>query len=129
MDKVSVGVILFVMMVGIFVEGIIIIENVVYELEIVDIVIFLNVMGVKILGVGIGIIIIEGVECLIGCIYCIVVDCIEIGIFLIVVVVFGGKIICYGIKVDIFEVVIEKLCEVGMEVSVIEDIIMFDLKG
>lgn len=50
MDKVSVGVMVIIMCVVILVEGIMIIENVVCELEIVDIVNFLIMLGVKISG-------------------------------------------------------------------------------
>lgn len=66
MDKVSVGVIIIIMCVVMLVEGKMILDNVVCELEIVDIVLFLNKLGVKVFGVGIDIIIIEGVECLGG---------------------------------------------------------------
>lgn len=52
MDIVSVGVIENLMMVVVLVDGEIVIENVVCELEIVDLVNCLNSMGVKIIGVG-----------------------------------------------------------------------------
>lgn len=65
-------------------------------------------MGVKILGVGIDKIIIEGVEILNGCDYCVLLDCIEIGIFFVVVVVIGGKICCIYVVLDIFDVVLDK---------------------
>lgn len=50
------------MMVVVKVKGIIIIENVVCELEIVDLVNILNKMGVYVYGVGIEIMCIEGVD-------------------------------------------------------------------
>lgn len=46
MDMVFVGVMINVILVVVCVEGVMIIENVVWELEIVDFVIFLNNMGV-----------------------------------------------------------------------------------
>lgn len=97
MDKVSVGVIVIIMCVVMLVEGMIIIENVVCELEIVDIVNFLVMLGVKIVGQGIDCIMIEGVECLGGGVYCVLLDCIEMGIFLVVVVIFCGKIFCCNV--------------------------------
>lgn len=66
-------------------------------------------MGVKISGVGSDKIIIEGVEILNGCDYVVLFDCIEIGIFLVVVVVIGGKICCIYVVLDILDVVLDKL--------------------
>lgn len=129
MDKVSVGVIVIIMSVVMFVEGMMIIENVVCELEIVDIVNFLNVLGVKIIGQGSDCIIIEGVQCLGGGVYCVLFDCIEIGIFLVVVVIFGGKIFCCNVQLDILDVVLVKLCDVGVDIEMGEDWISFDMYG
>lgn len=50
------------MMVVVCVKGIIIIENVVCEFEIVDLVNILNKMGVNVIGVGIEMMCIEGVD-------------------------------------------------------------------
>lgn len=73
-DVVLVGVIINVMIVVIFVEGVIVLENVVKELYVVDVVNFLNFMGVNIKGVGIDVIRIIGVESLKGCVYSVVLD-------------------------------------------------------
>lgn len=58
-----------------------------------------------------------------------VVDCIEIGMFFVVVVVFCGKVICCNINVYLFEVVLVKLEEVGVKVEMGEDWISFDMMG
>lgn len=129
MDKVSVGVTVIIMCVVILVEGITIIENVVCELEIVDIVNFLITLGVKISGQGIDCIVIEGVECLGGGVYRVLLDCIEIGIFLVAAAIFCGKIICCNVQLDIFDVVLVKLCDVGVDIEVGEDWISLDMYG
>lgn len=69
MDIVSVGVIINIIIVVVKVNGCMVIENVVCELEIIDVVIFLNNMGVYICGVGIDVIIIEGVKLFYGMCY------------------------------------------------------------
>lgn len=56
LDVVFVGVMINIILVVVKVYGMIMIENVVKEFEIIDLVIFLNNMGVKIWGVGIDVI-------------------------------------------------------------------------
>lgn len=129
MDKVSVGVMIIIMCVVILVEGIIVLDNVVCELEIVDMVMFFNKLGVKIFGAGMDSIIIEGVECFGGGKYVVVFDCIETGIFLVVVVVLCGKIVCCNIYVYLLEVVLVKFEEVGVEIECGEDWISLDMIG
>lgn len=129
MEMVSVGVIENLFMVVMLVDGKIVFENVVCEFEIIDFVNCLIVMGVKISGVGISCIEIEGVELLFGCEYSIFLDCIEIGIFLVVVVMVGGEVLCKNIDYYSLDFVIEKLCVMNVLVEVIDNSIYFDMCG
>lgn len=109
MDMVFIGVIINVMLVVVKVKGKMIIENVVCELEIIDIVILLNNMGVKVWGVGMDVIWIEGVEELYGCCYLIILDWIEVGIYLVMVVVMGEGIKVWNVIYEYLESFIVKL--------------------
>lgn len=129
MDKVSVGVMVIIMCVVILAEGITIIENVARESEIVDIANFLITLGAKISGQGIDRIVIEGVERLGGGVYRVLSDRIEIGIFLVAAAIFRGKIICRNAQLDIFDVVLAKLRDVGADIEVGEDWISLDMYG
>lgn len=90
-----VGVIENIIFVFIFCDGEVVIKNVVKELEIVDFCYFLNKFGVKIRGVGIYIIKIEGVRKLKSeeVVYKVIFDRIVVGIYLCVVVVCGGEVV------------------------------------
>lgn len=46
--------------------------------------------------------------------YVVIFDWIEVGMFLCVVVVVGGDVMLMGVCLYIFDVVIDKLCEVGV---------------
>lgn len=117
------------MMVVVLVNGCIVLQNVVCELEVVDLVNCLNVMGVNVQGVGFDIIVIEGVKCFGGVCYDVLFDCIEIGIYLVVVVVIGGWVKLKDIDLIIFEVVLQKLEEVGVYISIGSNWIELDMKG
>lgn len=109
------------MMVVIFVDGIMMMENVVCEFEIVDLVNYLNQMGVKVIGVGIEMICIEGVKVMYGCDYSIVQDWIEVGIFMVVVVVIQGNVLVEDVIVEYNKLLILKMCEMG--VIVMEELV------
>lgn len=116
LDFLFVGVIENIMMVVFLVEGIIIIENVVEELEIVDLVNFLNEMGVDVKGVGINIIKIKGVKELKGVEYNVILDRIEVVIYMVVVVMIKGDIIVENVLMEYLKLVVVKLREVGCEI-------------
>lgn len=126
-DMVSVIGIENVLMGVVLVEGIIVFDNCVMELEVIDLVYCLIVLGVKIEGLGIVCLVIEGVECLFGGCYEVLFDCIEIGIFLVVVVMIGGKVMVNCVCLNIMDVVLFKLVEVGVKIEIIEDIIILDM--
>lgn len=104
-------------MVVVLVEGIIMLENVVKEFEIVDLVNYINGMGGKICGVGIGIIKIEGVEKFYGVKYYIIFDCIEVGIFMVVVVIIEGNVLVKGVVFEYFIFLIVKMEEMGVMIK------------
>lgn len=66
-------------------------------------------MGVKVWGVGIDVICIEGVEVLYGCCYFMIFDCIEVGIYLVLVVVVGKGIKVKNVIFEYLESFIVKL--------------------
>lgn len=129
LDVVFVGVIINFMFVVVKVKGIIIIENVVKELYVVDIVNFLNSMGVKIKGVGIDVIRIEGVDKFYLIKYVIIFDQIEVGIYMIVVCVIKGYVIVKNVIFKYLELFIVKFVEMGVEVIIYEDSIEVICRG
>lgn len=104
-------------MVVLLVKGKILIENVVKEFEIVDLVNYINEMGGRIIGVGIDIIIINGVELLYGVEYVIILDRIEVGILLIVGVIMCGDIFVCGVIKEYMVSLVYKLEEMGVELD------------
>lgn len=104
-------------MVVLLVKGKILIENVVKEFEIVDLVNYINEMGGRIIGVGIDIIIINGVELLYGVEYVIILDRIEVGILLIVGVIICGDIFVCGVIKEYMVSLVYKLEEMGVELD------------
>lgn len=128
-DMVIVGGIENILMVVVLVEGVIMICNVVCEFEIMDFVKMLIVMGVKIEGLDIDILVVIGVEKLYGCEYVVVVDCIEMGLYLVVVVIIGGCVKIIYIDLILMELVLEKFEEMGVEVICGDDWIELDMMG
>lgn len=104
-------------MVVLLVKGKILIENVVKEFEIIDLVNYINEMGGRIIGVGIDIIIINGVELLYGVEYVIILDRIEVGILLIVGVIMCGDIFVCGVIKEYMVSLVYKLEEMGVELD------------
>lgn len=71
-------------------------------------------MGVRVIGVGIEVIRIEGVKELIVIEYFIILDCIEVGIFMIVVVIIGGNVLIEDVVFEYISLLIVKFEEMGV---------------
>ena len=114
LDFPSVGATENIMMASVFAEGTTIIENAAEEPEIWDLAQFLNKMGAKIEGAGLGKITIEGVKSLKGIEYTPIYDRIEAGTFMIAAGITNSKIKINGINEEHLRPVIEKLKECGL---------------
>jgi UDP-N-acetylglucosamine 1-carboxyvinyltransferase len=117
LDFPSVGATENVMMASVFAEGTTIIENAAEEPEIWDLARFLNKMGAKIKGAGLGKITIEGVKSLKGTTYTPIYDRIEAGTFMIAAAITNSKIKINGANEEHLRPVIEKLKECGVVFS------------
>lgn len=114
LDFPSVGATENIMMASVFAEGTTIIENAAEEPEIWDLAEFLNKMGAKIEGAGLGKITIEGVRSLKGIEYTPIYDRIEAGTFMIAAGITNSKIKINGVNEEHLRPVIEKLKECGI---------------
>ena len=114
LDFPSVGATENIMMASVFAEGTTIIENAAEEPEIWDLAEFLNKMGAKIEGAGLGKITIEGVKSLKGIKYTPIYDRIEAGTFMIAAGITNSKIKINGVNEEHLRPVIEKLKECGI---------------
>ena len=117
LDFPSVGATENIMMASVFAEGTTIIENAAEEPEIWDLARFLNKMGAKIKGAGLGKITIEGVKSLKGITYTPIYDRIEAGTFMIAAAITNSKIKINGANEEHLRPVIEKLKECGVVFS------------
>lgn len=117
LDFPSVGATENIMMASVFAKGTTIIENAAEEPEIWDLARFLNKMGAKIKGAGLGKITIEGVNSLKGTTYTPIYDRIEAGTFMIAAAITNSKIKINGANEEHLRPVIEKLKECGVVFS------------
>lgn len=117
LDFPSVGATENIMMAAVFSEGTTIIENAAEEPEIWDLAEFLNKMGAKVKGAGMGKITIEGVRSLKGVEYTPIYDRIEAGTFMIAAGITNSKIKINGVNEEHLRPVIEKLKECGIVFS------------
>ena len=120
-DIVSVGATVNLMLAATLAEGQTIIENAAREPHIVDLANFLNTCGADIKGAGTGIIKINGVEKLHGCIYDIIPDMIEAGSYMCAVAATGGEVNIMNIIPKHLEIISTKLVEMGVEIETYDD--------
>lgn len=120
-DIVSVGATVNLMLAATLAEGQTIIENAAREPHIVDLANFLNTCGADIKGAGTGIIKINGVEKLHGCIYDIIPDMIEAGSYMCAVAATGGEVNIKNIIPKHLEIISTKLVEMGVEIEIYDD--------
>ena len=97
-------------------EGTTVLENAAQEPEIPDLAEMLIKMGAKISGHGTSRIVIEGIEKLHGCEHAVVADRIECGTFLCAVAATGGDVLLEHGRPEHLDVVIDKLCEAGVDI-------------
>ena len=115
LDFPSVGATENILMASVLAEGTTIIENAAEEPEIWDLANFLNSMGAKINGAGVGKITIEGVDSLKGIEYKPIYDRVEAGTFMVAAAITKSKITINGAIEDHLRPTIEKLKECGVK--------------
>ena len=120
-DIVSVGATVNLMLAATLAEGQTIIENAAREPHIVDLANFLNTCGADIKGAGTGIIKINGVEKLHGCVYDIIPDMIEAGSYMCAVAATGGEVNIKNVIPKHLEIISTKLVEMGVEIETYDD--------
>ena len=120
-DIVSVGATVNLMLAATFATGQTIIENAAREPHIVDLANFLNTCGADIKGAGTGIIKINGVEKLHGCVYDIIPDMIEAGSYMCAVAATGGEVNIKNVIPKHLEIISTKLVEMGVEIETFDD--------
>ncbi|MEX1531035.1 UDP-N-acetylglucosamine 1-carboxyvinyltransferase [Enterococcus faecalis] len=123
MDMVSIGATINVMLAAVKAKGKTIIENAAREPEIIDIATLLNNMGAKVRGAGTDVIRIEGVEELHGCRHSIIPDRIEAGTYLAMAAAMGEGIKVRNVIYEHLESFIAKLQEMGVKMTIEEDMI------
>ncbi|GAA0069787.1 UDP-N-acetylglucosamine 1-carboxyvinyltransferase [Clostridium sardiniense] len=126
LDFPSVGATENIMMAAVLASGTTIIENAAEEPEIWDLANFLNSMGAKIKGAGLGKITIEGVESLKGVTYRPIYDRIEAGTFMVAAAITNSMIKINNVTEDHMRPLIEKLKECGIILTEEDDGIIVD---
>ncbi|MBM4054590.1 MAG: UDP-N-acetylglucosamine 1-carboxyvinyltransferase [Planctomycetes bacterium] len=106
-----------VMSAAVLAEGTTIIDDAACEPEVQDLAHFLNKAGARISGIGSNTLTIEGVKELHGVDYEIIPDRIEAGTFMIAGAITKGEIIMENVRNDHLTATIEKLREIGVEIT------------
>ena len=104
-------------------EGETVLENAAREPEVTDLANLLVAMGAKIEGIGTDRLVIQGVAELHGAEHAVISDRIEAATFLCAVAATGGDIQLTNTRTDIFDVALEKLREIGLQLTVGENTI------
>ncbi len=99
-------------------EGETVLENAAREPEVTDLANLLVAMGAKIEGIGTDRLVIQGVAELHGAKHAVISDRIEAATFLCAVAATGGDIVLTNTRTDIFDVALDKLREVGLQMDV-----------
>jgi len=99
-------------------EGETILENAAREPEVTDLANLLVAMGAKIQGIGTDRLVIQGVPALHGAKHEVISDRIEAATFLCAVAAAGGDITIRNTRTDIFDVALDKLREMGVQLTV-----------
>lgn len=118
LDFPSVGATQNIMMAATLAEGVTTIENVAREPEIVDLAIFLNRMGAKVVGAGTETIRIEGTKELHSATHSIIPDRIEAGSFMVAAAITNGDILIEDAIPEHNKPLISKLKEMGVDFEV-----------
>jgi len=99
-------------------EGETVLENAAREPEVTDLANLLVAMGAKIEGIGTDRLVIQGVASLHGAKHAVISDRIEAATFLCAVAATGGDIVLTNTRTDIFDVALDKLREVGLQMEI-----------
>lgn len=116
-DNTTVGGTENVMMAAVLAEGTTIVEGAAKEPEVVDLAGVLNAMGARIEGAGESTLVIDGVKSLAGVHYEVIPDRIETGTFLAAAGITKGRLSITGGRTDHVTAVIDKLMEMGLDIS------------
>ncbi|MDY0975983.1 UDP-N-acetylglucosamine 1-carboxyvinyltransferase [Massilia sp. CFBP9012] len=106
-----------------------VLENAAREPEVTDLANLLVAMGAKIDGIGTDRLVIQGVAELHGAQHAVISDRIEAATFLCAVAATGGDIVLTNTRTDIFDVALEKLREIGLQLTVGSDTIRAKMDG
>lgn len=118
MDKVSVTGTENLLMAAALCEGTTVIENAALEPEVVDLAVFLRKMGARIMGEGTSRITVSGVKRLSGCDHEVVADRIETGTYLVAAAATHGIVTCINTDAGLLQVVLDKLKQANVKISV-----------
>ncbi len=110
-------------------EGETVLENAAREPEVTDLANLLASMGAKIEGIGTDRLVIQGVDALHGAKHAVISDRIEAATFLCAVAATGGDILLRNTRTDIFDVALDKLREIGLQLDVGADTIRARMDG
>ncbi len=110
-------------------EGETVLENAAREPEVTDLANLLVAMGAKIEGIGTDRLVIQGVDELHGAQHAVISDRIEAATFLCAVAATGGDIVLTNTRTDIFDVALDKLREIGLQLTVGGDTIRAQMDG
>ncbi|MGJ7917441.1 UDP-N-acetylglucosamine 1-carboxyvinyltransferase [Massilia sp. LXY-6] len=117
------------LMAAVLAEGETVLENAAREPEVTDLANMLVAMGARIDGIGTDRLVIQGVDSLHGTRHAVISDRIEAATFLCAVAATGGDIRITNTRTDIFDVAIDKLREMGVQLSVEGDSIRARMDG
>ncbi len=117
LDFPSVGATETLLMASTLAKGVTVIENAAREPEIVDLAMFLNSMGARVIGAGSPVIEVTGVRELHPCEHAVVSDRIEAATYLSAVGVAGGEVLLEDARPDHMDMLIHKLGSMGMRIS------------
>ena len=110
-------------------DGETVLENAAREPEVTDLANLLVAMGAKIEGIGTDRLVIQGVPELHGASHAVISDRIEAATFLCAVAATGGDIQLTNTRTDIFDVALDKLREIGLQLTVGADTIRAKMDG
>jgi len=117
------------LMAAVLADGETVLENAAREPEVTDLANMLVAMGAKIDGIGSDRLVIQGVDSLHGTKHAVISDRIEAATFLCAVAATGGDIRITNTRTDIFDVAIDKLRQMGVQLSVEGDSIRARMDG
>jgi UDP-N-acetylglucosamine 1-carboxyvinyltransferase len=117
------------LMAAVLAEGETVLENAAREPEVTDLANMLVAMGAKIEGIGTDRLVIQGVESLHGTKHAVISDRIEAATFLCAVAATGGDIRITNTRTDIFDAALDKLREMGVQLTVEGDSIRARMDG